>query len=167
MNKALKRKVNNISMPVEIHRNEWLMLFCIHLASSKAQHYYKSLFPDLNDTAKEQRLIRSTAWLWFLDVSVEQTALKLQYFTSPVFTSQQPGSCVVKALPTQFCFFAPLALFLPCLQRSRGLLSTKYTAEQLCSRCAWEATFPPRRMRRSDPQTNHFYTLRCCRSNGM
>ena len=32
MNKALKRKVNNISMPVEIHRNEWLMFFCIHLA---------------------------------------------------------------------------------------------------------------------------------------
>lgn len=31
MNKALKRKVNNISMPVEIHRDEWLMLFCIHL----------------------------------------------------------------------------------------------------------------------------------------
>lgn len=30
MNKALKRKVNNISMPVEIHRDEWLMLFCIH-----------------------------------------------------------------------------------------------------------------------------------------
>lgn len=31
MNKALKRKVNNISMPVETHRDEWLMLFCIHL----------------------------------------------------------------------------------------------------------------------------------------
>lgn len=31
MNKALKRKVNNISMPAEIHRDEWLMLFCIHL----------------------------------------------------------------------------------------------------------------------------------------
>lgn len=36
MNKALKRKLNNISMPLEIHRNEWLMLFCIHLAIFKS-----------------------------------------------------------------------------------------------------------------------------------
>lgn len=36
MNKALKGKVNNFSMPVEIHGNEWLMLFCIHLAIFKS-----------------------------------------------------------------------------------------------------------------------------------
>lgn len=36
MNKALKGKVNNLSMPVEIHGNEWLMLFCIHLAIFKS-----------------------------------------------------------------------------------------------------------------------------------
>lgn len=41
MNKALKRKVNNVLMPVEIHRNEQLMHFTLISLSSKARHYYK------------------------------------------------------------------------------------------------------------------------------
>lgn len=41
MNKALKRKVNNISVPVEIHRDEWLMLFCIHLIFKSTALFWK------------------------------------------------------------------------------------------------------------------------------
>lgn len=49
------------------------------------QHYYKSLFPDLNDTAKERGLIMRTVGLGALHVTGGQAALKLQccHLSSP------------------------------------------------------------------------------------
>lgn len=64
MNKALKRKVKNISMPVEIDRNEWLMLFCIHLAIFKSTALFQKSVSRSERYTKEQRLIGIAAWLW-------------------------------------------------------------------------------------------------------
>lgn len=95
MKKALKRKVNDILMPVEIHRNEWLMHFYINFAIFKSTALLQKVCFQMWMMQQKIRLITSTTCLWFLYASVGQTALHLQCFTSPVFNSWQLGNCVI------------------------------------------------------------------------
>lgn len=150
MNKALKRKVNNISMPVEIHRNDWLMLFCIHLAIFKSAALLQKFVSrsEWHSKRAEINYKYCMALIFGCECWADSTQAAILHL-SPLLSNL--GVAWWGIYLTQFCFLTPFALLLPCLQHSCGLLSIKYTTEQLCSCCAWEATYPPRRMWRSDP----------------
>lgn len=152
MNKALKRKVNNISMPVEIHRNDWLMLFCIHLAIFKSAALLQKFVSrsEWHSKRAEINYKYCMALIFGCECWADSTQAAILHLSCLYFlaTWELHGE---GSTQHSFVFFMPLALLLPCLQHSCGLLSIKYTTEQLCSCCAWEATYPPRRMWRSDP----------------